>query len=120
MGDIACNPFGPTSNVSAMAVEKGPLAGRFACNSDVLRVGVIGCRLKGCGDVGGVKPEPDSGSSFADNSIAEGVSGRTSGRLSPFNASLSRRANFSPSKSIRLVAIRTSRTLSRMAMPYGE
>ena len=58
-----------------MAVENGPRAvGAVAWSSDDARLGVMGCRMNGGGEEGGVRPEPEGGSSAAGDKFSGGES----------------------------------------------
>ena len=68
-------PLGPTSSVSEIAVEKGPprVVGAVALRRDVVREGAMGCLWNGVGDDGGVRPDPDDGSSTGGEATLGGV-----------------------------------------------
>jgi hypothetical protein len=122
-------PFGPTSRVSETASENGPPrgVGAVAFRRDDVRVGAIGCRWNGVGDEGGVKPDPDEGSSIGGDATSGGedivsgvlsmMGGVSTGAEDVFAVSDD---GLEPRRSSRDICIRESRTRSRIAIPYGE
>lgn len=121
--------FRPMMRVSATVVENGPRAvGAVAWRRDEPRVGVIGCRLNGGrGEVGGVRPEPDGGSSGIGD-VSSGGDGKSI-RTETFVPSVSIpspldggfEADRSPLRSsIRANCIRSSRIVFLTEIPYGE
>jgi hypothetical protein len=114
------------ANVSAIAVENGPIADFGSSRRrDDDRVGAIGWREKVGGDEGGVRPDPEGGSSV----VGDGPSGAvvvggwlevdTSGddevcTVDPAGASTP------PSRSREELLMRWSRRTFRIDIPYGE
>lgn len=120
VGETDCTLSGPKTIVSAIAVEKGEREGPLTCSKDEERVGVIGCRANGGGEDGGVRPDPEGGSSPVGDSSTEGSEKTSIGRLSSLREAGPEGASFPPSSVILVVAIRSSRIRSRIDIPYGE
>jgi hypothetical protein len=125
-------PLGPTRTVSATASENGPLRdeGAVAFRSEEVLVGAIGWRWNGVGDDGGVRPDPEEGSSTGGDATSGGVRPESvwlSGRRSPGSAGSMELVDVErpfgggdSSRSILVICIVWSRIKSRMAIPYGE
>jgi hypothetical protein len=64
VGNSAQTPFGPTIRVSATAVEKGRRGLAPAWSEDEERLVARSCLGGFRGDEGGVRPDPDGGSSL--------------------------------------------------------
>jgi len=126
VGDKDCIPLGPTSSVSEIAVEKGPprAVGAVALRRDDVLVGAIGWRWNGVGEVGGVSPDPEDGSSTGGEATLGGeldwVMSDIDGAISIEPTEAVEVERLDSSRSMRDIAMLPSRIRSRMAIPYGE
>lgn len=100
-----------------MTEEKGARRALVAERREELRTGAMGWRAN-LGDDGGVRPDPPAGSSDSPAGSGSGTSGDSGGAWG-LSIGVVRGANAPLSSVKRVCSIRSSRTTSRMLIPYG-